>query len=105
MKSLAKKLFELMEEPFSLRGLFIEEKCIVPETKPAESKRVYCMQCRHHVGLSYITCRHPDNLTVIHTPAMKYHNTIKTIEELNANNDCKWYKKITTGQTNYAGPM
>ena len=65
-----------------------------------KKKKRYCNNCRF---LEYWTydfsniikwrgCTHPDNLIRKDTPEKPNFSVIKTISQLNKNNDCKWYR-------------
>jgi len=65
--------------------------------KQSNSSKVYCVYCKHcHDPLARPVCKHPDNIgETWHSPQMKCK---QLPQELNANNDCKWFEVYDSDQ-------
>ena len=98
-----------------LIGIFIYEACLTlgswftnkkkeiekdfqQQLKDAKPKQVFCLYCDYN-GIIYKGCNHPSNkrIQVVKAqtatcPELTGWDYIKTLEELNRNNDCQNYK-------------
>jgi hypothetical protein len=56
--------------------------------------KVYCTHCKHEKTYEYGTpdCKYPDNIKTLDTHARQVTYYRDQPQDLNANNDCKWFE-------------
>lgn len=59
-------------------------------TDRSESQKVYCKDCAHYAMFEYLKCRKVEK--EVDTPYERYPSFYEC-RDLNAKNDCKYYKK------------
>ncbi len=73
-----------------LIGVIVFIIFMLSPTKEEKVKRVYCKDCKFCEGIS---CKHPLNLKRIKSAYEEIYEPISSIEVLNQNNNCEWFRK------------